>query len=288
MVAFTWHACKYKVHKFHQKYIRWSNDVPLVEIMYLIFTRMPGGSYHMALRSLLLYLCYLINSLVCWFCTSALGLILFHICYSQNKLPIIYFYKHAHTDTQAHMHARTHTHTHTHTRTHAHTHTHTHAHMHTHARIHTHIHIHTYTHTNTHTHTHTHTKKKTPTYIYIYTCHWQWSSQGSRQCSCIELIDPVCLFHGHLVDLLFLCPWPSFDLCGQLVVKSDKLTCSEFLFWIWPLRWCSPWQFWHTVYMYVLMYVCCECLTWIYWWDLWDSHPSVVMSNWLSTSWSGN
>ena len=41
-------------------------DVPLVEFMYLVFTRMPGESNR---RSLLLYLCYvlqaLINSLVC-------------------------------------------------------------------------------------------------------------------------------------------------------------------------------------------------------------------------------
>ena len=46
--------------------------VPLVEFTYLIFTRMPGESYHRRLRSLLLYLCYvfwvLINSLACWFC----------------------------------------------------------------------------------------------------------------------------------------------------------------------------------------------------------------------------
>ena len=39
--------------------------------MYLVFTCMPGESYHRWLRSLLLYLCYifwaLINSLVCWF-----------------------------------------------------------------------------------------------------------------------------------------------------------------------------------------------------------------------------
>ena len=45
--------------------------VPLVEFMYLVFTRMPGESYLRRLRSLLLYLCYvfraLINSLVCWF-----------------------------------------------------------------------------------------------------------------------------------------------------------------------------------------------------------------------------
>ena len=39
--------------------------------MYLVFTRMPGESYHRRLRSLLLCLCdvfrALINSLVCWF-----------------------------------------------------------------------------------------------------------------------------------------------------------------------------------------------------------------------------
>ena len=44
-------------------------DVPLVEFMYLVFTRMVGESYCRRLRSLLLYLCYafraLINSLVC-------------------------------------------------------------------------------------------------------------------------------------------------------------------------------------------------------------------------------
>ena len=46
-----------------------SEDVPLVEFMYLVFTRMPGESYRRRLRSLLLYLSYvfraLINSLVC-------------------------------------------------------------------------------------------------------------------------------------------------------------------------------------------------------------------------------
>ena len=44
-------------------------DIPLVEFMYLAFTRMPGERYIRRLRSLLLYLCYvfraLINSLVC-------------------------------------------------------------------------------------------------------------------------------------------------------------------------------------------------------------------------------
>ena len=43
-------------------------DVPLVEFMYLVFTRMPSESYGRRLRSLLLYLCgifrALINSLV--------------------------------------------------------------------------------------------------------------------------------------------------------------------------------------------------------------------------------
>ena len=43
-------------------------EVPLVEFMYLVFTRMPGESYRRRLRPLLLYLCYVfraqINSLV--------------------------------------------------------------------------------------------------------------------------------------------------------------------------------------------------------------------------------
>ena len=46
-----------------------NNDVPLVEFMYLVFTRMPGERYRRRVRSLLLYLCYifrsLINSLAC-------------------------------------------------------------------------------------------------------------------------------------------------------------------------------------------------------------------------------
>ena len=45
-------------------------DLPLVEFMYSVFTRMPGESYRRRLRSLLVYLYYvlraLINSLVCW------------------------------------------------------------------------------------------------------------------------------------------------------------------------------------------------------------------------------
>ena len=54
--------------------------------MYLAFTRMPGETYRRRLRTLLLYLCYvfgaLITSLVCWLCTSALGLVLFQISVS--------------------------------------------------------------------------------------------------------------------------------------------------------------------------------------------------------------
>ena len=38
-------------------------DVPLVEFMYLVFTRMPGESYRRLLRSFLLYSCYIC---VCW------------------------------------------------------------------------------------------------------------------------------------------------------------------------------------------------------------------------------
>jgi len=51
--------------------------------MYLVFTRNPSESYRRQIRSLYLCLCYefraLINSLVCWFCTSNLGLVQFQI-----------------------------------------------------------------------------------------------------------------------------------------------------------------------------------------------------------------
>ena len=40
MITLTRHACKYKVHKLQQRYI--NEDVPLVEFMYLVFTRVPG------------------------------------------------------------------------------------------------------------------------------------------------------------------------------------------------------------------------------------------------------
>ena len=95
----TWHACKYRVHKLHQRYIleryggytsggvyvpyiyyilvypvfttlsRGTEDVPLVEFMYPVFTRMPDENYRRRLRSLLFYFYYVfrarINSLVC-------------------------------------------------------------------------------------------------------------------------------------------------------------------------------------------------------------------------------
>ena len=67
-VTLTWHTCKSKV----QRPKRNPDDVPLVEFMYLVFTRMPDESYLRRPRSLSLYLCYvfraLINSLVCWLC----------------------------------------------------------------------------------------------------------------------------------------------------------------------------------------------------------------------------
>ena len=83
LVTLTWHPCKCKVHKLHQRYIL------EVEFMYLVFTCMLGESYWRQLKSLLLCLCEivlaLISSLVCWSCTSALGLMLFQIyfCYKR-------------------------------------------------------------------------------------------------------------------------------------------------------------------------------------------------------------
>ena len=39
-------------------------DVPLVEFMYLVHTRMPGESYRRQLRSLLLSFCYVFQALI--------------------------------------------------------------------------------------------------------------------------------------------------------------------------------------------------------------------------------
>ena len=77
MVTLTWHAYKlYKVHKFHINSTRgtsrlrmylWWNLCTLYLHAYQV--RVTVGD-----RSLLLYLCYifqaLVNSLLCWFCTS--------------------------------------------------------------------------------------------------------------------------------------------------------------------------------------------------------------------------
>ena len=67
-VTLTWHACKYKVYKLHQRYIlcvpciythtRWELCTLIlhtcqVRVMYLVFTHTPGESYHRWLGSLL-------------------------------------------------------------------------------------------------------------------------------------------------------------------------------------------------------------------------------------------
>ena len=67
MVTLTWHA-RY-INSIRGKS---SEDVPLVELMYLVFTHMPSESYCRQLRTLLLCLCdvfqALINSPECLFC----------------------------------------------------------------------------------------------------------------------------------------------------------------------------------------------------------------------------
>ena len=94
LCQYVWLEC----NEFTQT-LKIAEGVPLVEFMYLVqFTRMPGESYCRWLRSLL-YLCYvfqaLINSLGCWFCTSALGLILFQTCYrKQHYVKVINQSKH--------------------------------------------------------------------------------------------------------------------------------------------------------------------------------------------------
>ena len=44
------------VHTLHWQHFLLFEDVPLVEFMYLVLTRMPGESYRRRLRSLWLYL----------------------------------------------------------------------------------------------------------------------------------------------------------------------------------------------------------------------------------------
>ena len=76
----------HKAHKLHQRHTLYPR------FTYLVFTWLPGESYHRRLRSLLLYWCYvfqvLINSLVCWFCMSTLGLVLFQVCMSWSYVPV--------------------------------------------------------------------------------------------------------------------------------------------------------------------------------------------------------
>ena len=66
-------------------------DVPLVQFMYLVFTRMPGECHRMRLSSLLLYWCYvfrvLINSLgVCWQCMNSFPFVRLHTSNSGKLL----------------------------------------------------------------------------------------------------------------------------------------------------------------------------------------------------------
>ena len=61
-------------------------DLPLVEFMYLVFTRMPSEIYRRRLRSLVLYLCYVFRPLINSLCTSALGLVLCHITEKKTQI----------------------------------------------------------------------------------------------------------------------------------------------------------------------------------------------------------
>ena len=74
-----WSLCTLYLHLCQ---VRVTVNVPLVEFMYLVFTRMPGKSYCRRLRYLLLCLCdilrTLINFLVCSFCNQA-SVFTFHL-----------------------------------------------------------------------------------------------------------------------------------------------------------------------------------------------------------------
>ena len=59
----------------NRRKLPWFTDVPLVVFMYLVFTWMPGKSYHRRLRSLLLWLCNLFQMLLH---SLVYGLILYH------------------------------------------------------------------------------------------------------------------------------------------------------------------------------------------------------------------
>ena len=68
-----WSSMQVNKEKGRHAKEQWSSfgDIPLVEFMYLVFTRLPGDSYHRQLRSLMPCLCdvfqALIISFVCWF-----------------------------------------------------------------------------------------------------------------------------------------------------------------------------------------------------------------------------
>ena len=88
-------------------HISWTlsfEDVPLVEFMYLVFTRMPGESYRRQLRSLLLYLFRvfraLINSLVCWFRSLEGRLLVFSVLQLCKKYTRLRVQAHTHTHTR--------------------------------------------------------------------------------------------------------------------------------------------------------------------------------------------
>ena len=89
-------------------HISWTlsfEDVPLVEFMYLVFTRMPGESYRRQLRSLLLYLFRvfraLINSLVCWFRSLEGRLLVFSVLQLCKKYTRLRVQAHTHTHVSA-------------------------------------------------------------------------------------------------------------------------------------------------------------------------------------------
>ena len=53
-------------------YVLMIEDVPLMELMYLVFTRMPGETYRRRLGSLL-YLCYVFPALITPLCVERSG-----------------------------------------------------------------------------------------------------------------------------------------------------------------------------------------------------------------------
>ena len=72
-----------------------SEDVPLVELMYLVLTCMPWERYRRWLKSLLLHLCYifwaLIISLMCWFQMSDFSLFMVFLNLHQSSVLILPF-----------------------------------------------------------------------------------------------------------------------------------------------------------------------------------------------------